>query len=372
MIDNVRYRLDPAAQGDQRTRPLLGPRAAGRKHYENKLASREWVLASHRRTYVERTSALCGVSLAPGGLSPTALTAWPLHPDWVLSMAEGSIRSFRITVETMFGPPDDLVTELSTHADGAERYKTFVKQHSFYATELERLETTERMIDGQVGQAERTIAAQPKETREAVSKRLQAARDAMKEARSVRYAKRGMLYLSEVDMLRTAVWKAEAADVQALFSERERAVAELTQEEELALVERRTEFDSGERVRPPLSRRLMTVRSPTAVDPNGNLAHIFRLTGEVPLNLFYATKPTVHVETAENALVGVVAAARLVPGGQRGNVVEVMPLNDRAIEVFKGGVRGMVVYRHNLAPVTVEELEKAKDALASTRKAPRP
>jgi hypothetical protein len=378
MIDNARYRIEPTAQGQERAKAILPEGAPGRQTYDALLHMYEARLASYRRKYVERTMALCGVSLAPAGQDPSAAMADPLNRDWVLSMAEGTIKGYRISVEAIsgFGPPPELLTALYTHADGAERYKGFIKQNPYYASELDRLETTDRMITGQLTQAERTINAEPPATQAADKQRLQAAdkqrlqaaRDQMNEARSKRYDKRGMLYPSEVDALRTGVWKSEVEHAAALFSTQERAVAPLTEAEELALVAKRSEFESDVRVRPPLSRRLMIVRSPTAVDPRGNLAYIFRLTGEVPLYFKYSTGAPVHVDKAQNAIVGIAAASDSVgPDGQLYPYVTVVPLNESAIAVFRG-VNILKVPRDNLAPVTGEELDKANAALAAEKR----
>ncbi len=368
MVDNARYRLNPTADAHERATAMLTPGTPARRTYEDMLATREWNLARRRRLYVEKTSALCGLSMAPGGVDPKAPMSWPLMPDWAMSMAEGSIKAYRLTVEHSFGPPKQLVSDMWTHSQGAEDYRAFVAKNGFYRDQLERLETTERMIEGQLSQAKRTSDAEPESLRAGERKRIQTATETMKEARTTRYAKRGMLFLSEVDGLRTDVWKDEVSKIQPLFAAKDRLVTPLTEAEELALVARRTDFESDERVRQPLSRRMSIVRSPTAVDAQGNLANVFRLTGEVPINLQYATKPVVHVVPEMNALVGVVAAPQF--GGannERSTIFEVMPLNDRAIEVFKRD-RGFLVYRTNLAPVTAAELERATAALAATAK----
>ena len=220
------------------------------------------------------------------------------------------------------------------------------------------------MIDGQLSQAHHTIEAETGEARDSGRTRLETAMRTLKEARSERAAKRGKLFPREVAARRTEVWSFEVSQAGALFPSAEQKVRPLSEAEELALVDKRDEFESDTRGRPPLSRRLSIVRSPTAVTAAGNLANIFRLTGEVPLNLRYATKPVQRVDVAENALVGILAAPKLMSSEHQGEThAEVFPLNDRAIEIFRGA-KGMLVYAENLAPVKASEL--AAGALKTT------
>jgi hypothetical protein len=356
MIDNVRYRIEPEQQGGQRTVAMIRPGTPGYSTYRAAMKYYERQHAEIRRRYAERTSGLCGVSLTPPGTDPTATAPMSLNKDWVLSMVEGTIRSYAIAVRTGFGPPDSLVVEMAQHSEALGRYEKFVADHGWFAGELDRLETTERMIDGQLVQAHRTIEAETGEARDLGRARLEAAKTSMKEARSDRIAKRGKLFPGEVAARRTEVWSFEVSQASALFPPAEQKVRALTEAEELALVDRREQFESDTRVRPPLSRRLSIVRSPTAVAADGTLANIFRLTGEVPLNLRYATKPVLQVDVSENAIVGLLAAPKLISSQAQGvSYAEVFPLNDRAFEIL-GGPRGMLVYAKNLAPVKASEL----------------
>ena len=365
MIDNARYRLEPAGQGGQRSAALLSSGSPGYSTYRAAMRYYERQHADLRRQYAERTSGLCGVSLTPPGTDAKAGTPVALDKDWVLSMAEGTIRSYAIAVRTGAGPPEALVIEMAQHAEALSRYEKFVTDNPWFAGELDRLETTERIIDGQLTQAHRTIEAETGEARDAGRKRLELAIRTLKEARSERSAKRGKLFPGEVAARRTEVWTFEVSQAQALFPAAEQKVRPLSEAEELALVDKREEFESDTRVRPPISRRLSIIRSPSAVTADGHLANIFRLTGDVPLNLRYATKPVLRVAVSENALVGLVAAPRMIGAGhQGGSYAEVFPLNDRATEIFKGN-RGMLVYAENLHPVKASELAAGELAVTA-------
>jgi hypothetical protein len=373
MVDNARYRLNPAENGvTDRAAALLKPGSETYRAYVDMLETREWRLEQYRRHYIERTSALCGVTFTPTGQKPDAFTPLPLKPDWVLSIAEGSIKSFRINIEHGFAPPPDLVAAVYKHADGTERYKQFVKDHPAYARDLERFETTERMIEGQLVQATRSIQPQTSVPSADDTKRLDQAEQDMKSAHTTRIAKQGKIYLSELDSLQRQVWQHEVEQAQALFSPAERSIRALTPEEELALTSNRSDFSPDSDVRPPIGRRLSIVRSPTSVDPAGNLMYIFRLTGDVPLNLrLEMTKPTKPVTISENALVGVVAAGnRLTLDGSLDDKVRVVPLNPRAIDVF-GGVQILPVWKYNLSPVRSTELQRALASVAQEEQKPK-
>lgn len=383
MIDNARYRLDPRAQGQERAKPILSKDAPGRRVYEEKLATYESWLSWYRFEYVEKTKNMCGINLVPKGVDPNHPLQglkWPLDVDRVLAMLEGSIKAYAISARTTFGPPPELATALFTHSEAVGRYRTFIKDHSFVAGELDRLETTERMIDGYISQAKRLLPAssdQKGDSEAANRKRLADAEQQMKEARSMRYFKRGLLYKSELDSIQREVWREEVVQAQMLFTDKDRKVPALTEEEELALTENRSAFDPDEKVIPPLARRLSVVRSPTAVDPQGNLANIFRLNGAVHLYVGVTTSPPVYVSAWDNALVGLVGPptpGMSVGSPTSGNLkpkVKAIPLNDRAIAVFKG-VRVYDVPTENLIPVPATELEKIKAARALTPATPPP
>jgi hypothetical protein len=198
----------------------------------------------------------------------------------------------------------------------------------------------------------------------------------MKEARSKRYSKRALLFASELDSLRRDVWREEVDVAALIFSKKDREVPGLTEEEELALTENRKSFDPDEKVIPPLVRRLASVRSPTEVDADGNLANIFQLTGYVQL---YAGVTAVlpHPEFVspywDDARVGLVGPP--TPGmsvgsptsGNRKAKIKAIPLNDAAVRIFKG----VAVYDlpiENLKPIPSSELEKAKAARKLTPK----
>lgn len=365
MIDNARYRLDPRAQGQERAKPILSKGAPGRRFYEEKLSMYESDLDWYRYLYVEKTKGLCGVNLVPKGVDPKhplQTLRWPINLDWVLAMLEGSIEAYAISVKTTYGPPPELATALFTHSEAVERYRAFIKNYNFVAGELDRLETTERMIDGYISQAKRLLPAlsEPQDASATANHtRLTDAEQQIKEARSMRYFKRGLLYKSELDSIQREVWREEVNQAQWMFTDKDRKAPALTEEEELALTENRSDFDPDEKVIPPLERRLKSVRSPTAVDAQGNLANIFRLTGEVHLYTGVITGPPVYVSTSENALVGLVGPP--TPGVR----VKAIPLNDRAVQVFRG-VRVYDLMKENLSPVPGEELDRAKAAGALT------
>ncbi|MGY4765823.1 eCIS core domain-containing protein [Kribbella sp. CWNU-51] len=363
MIDNARYRLDPAAHSVERAKALISPTSVAGAAYPTRLLDREARLQGLRRRYLERTPALVGQQLTLAG-KPPLVNPYPLTPDWAVTATEETIAMYTRAVENGDGPPLDLVRGMALTSQGAEDYRAYVAAHSAYRTFLSWLQTVEQMIDGQLSQADRIVAAEPPDQRPALATRTSNARNAMRAARSLRYAKRGIVYLSELTDLRTSVWKEEIKAISPLFGGD--PVKPLSDAEEAALVTQRDVFESDLQVRPPLSRRLSIVRSPAAVDGQGNLANIFRLTGDVPLNLYYATKPTAPATPAMNAVVGVVAAPQF--GGannQYSSIIEVYPLNDAAITLLRGD-RGFLVNRWNLSAIKASELPATTPAVGAS------
>ncbi len=353
MIDNARYRLAPAAQSVQRAQALLTADSPAGKAYGGRLVEREGRFAQMRRRYLEQSPSQVGQQYAPG-TTRSLVKPWPLTPDWAMTETDDTVAMYTRAVEKGDGPPADLVVAMSKTSQGIEDYEAYVKAHDSYRLFLTWLQNVEQMIDGQLSQADRIVADEPAERRAALSARVLRARQAVKATKSLRHAKRRMLYLSELAELSATVKATEVTKVAPLFGTD--PVRPLSDAELATLVTQKGAFDSDVKVSPPLSLRLSFLRSPAAVDKDGNLANIFRLTGDVPLNLKYASIPTARATPAMNALVGVVARPQF--GGannQYSSILEVFPLNDAAARLFKEE-RGFLVNRWNLAPIKDSEL----------------
>lgn len=132
-------------------------------------------------------------------------------------------------------------------------------------------------------------------------------------------------------------------------------------------------FDSDAKVYPPLSLRLTFVRSPAAVDADGNLANIFRLTGDVPLNEPLASIPTKLATPSMNAIVGVVLRTQFEGANNKySSLLEVFPLNAAALSFFKPATEGgynedrrWLVNLWNVAPIKASELPAVAPAVGA-------
>jgi hypothetical protein len=369
IFDNARYRLDPKGQGQERTKPMLSAGTAARRRYEQMLRPREAGFSYVRYRYMELTAKTAGVSLLKPGAAPFKGMPFKLDLESVVAMLEGTIKEYEQTVNTMEAPPGELAAALYTTSEAVGRYKLFMLGHGDYRKELQRLETTERMIDGYQKQVERMLppAAEQSDADKESAKRIKAAAEQMKSARTARAAKRGILYWSELEGLQRQVWEKEVELATPLFDEKSRQVPPLTEEEELALTENRSKFNPDEDIIPPLGRRLSVVRSPMARDKEGNLSNIFRLSGQVQLFVggTQVLPRHVAVSPADNALVGILAAGRPnyttrdTGAHENVEVVQVAPLNDKAIAIF-GGVIMYFVAKKTLSPVPGAELDKLK------------
>jgi hypothetical protein len=373
MIDNARYRLDPSGQGHERAQPLFSKGAPIRDYYERKLAGYEASLARARYHLVWHVVPMTGVEPDPReytALRSSSPADTRLQLDWVMATLALSVRAYAFKVESTPGPTLEMAAALFTHSEAVERYRAFLNNTPNVATGLEWLETTEQIIDGYISQAKRmlpTVSEPQDEPAKDNRKRLSDLEQQLKAARSMRYFKRGLLYKSELDNIQREVWRQEVNQAQWLFTEKNRKAPGLTEEEELALTENRSDFNPDEKVIPPLVRRLSVVRSPTAVDARGNFANIFRLTGDVQVYTdITAVLPRPEpVSPTENALVGLVGPPP--PGGSpmSGGLNLAIPLNDRAIAIFKG-VRVYYVKTENLSPVPATALKKARAAQVLT------
>src|SRR6185436_19882295 len=106
---------------------------------------------------------------------------------------------------------------MSRTSQGVENYQAYVKSHDPYRLLLTWLQNVDQMIDGQLSQADRIVAAEPDATRQTMATRVLNARNAVKAARTLRLAKRRMAYLSELDELTTSLRAAEITKVAPLF-----------------------------------------------------------------------------------------------------------------------------------------------------------
>jgi hypothetical protein len=361
MIDNARYRLDPTSQGDERTEAMLDQGSPSRAAYEAEMTKREVIFSQLHNDYIQRTRVICGFNASAAPASASAdpeVRNCTLQVEGVLSMAEASARMFRLMAETEIAPPRDIADAMFRSAEDGERYRQYVKADDGYARELQRLETTEGMILAEITQAKRILApvAGKADAQEYVD-RAEKAAGLMKEAYGIRFYKRGIVYVSELDGLRLQVKADEVKNMTALFEKPGRSTP--LSPEELGVLNDDSHYGApGEKVVPPIATRLSVIPKLTEINPDGTMASIFRLIGKeifMDVRADFTGVAQFDVPPSKRAIVG--AAARYQVESDV-TYVRVLPLNDDAIEAFGGYTDAYAVISTSLVPVTGDELLK--------------
>jgi hypothetical protein len=274
-----------------------------------------------------------------------------------------------------------LVGALFTSAEYGDSYRDMVKKNPDYARQLDRLEATELMAQGLVTHAKRRIADAAAESGRAASgqtggsssagdlagkddpaarqaKRADQVVDDMNSSYSLRFSKRGLIYLSELDALRMRVKSQEVQDIAELLEGKKRTKA-LTPEEMAALVD--GDFGPpGDKVVPPLETRLVAVPALSMLDDDGNFVNIHRIVGPGEL-MTGETHFFFGIARPINALVGTIGPPQRYDerGGERQRVI---PLNDEAIRVLGKYTADYTIAVTNLAPVRPDDFPKPAKA----------
>ncbi|PWT95571.1 MAG: hypothetical protein C5B55_01125 [Blastocatellia bacterium] len=367
MIENARYRLDPRSQAAFRSKGLFGPNSPARAVYVEELNKYEHLLAVIHQHYIERAMSICGPALLPKGTDESQFHAEmrflreELTANALVKMVEVAVQRYKITVETMYGPPEELVVLMFTNSADVKTYQEFIDKHDFYKTELQRVENANAAINGLIDQAWGIAKAEPGGKQEETDeiKRLKTAVALKKQAEDIRFHKRGIIFPSELVGLKAQVKEAEISELARLLGEKPNT-EQLKQEEVAAL-----QADEMEAIKkglvPPISNRLRLIPELRRNDPTG-LVNIYQLYGQI--NVFSGGKwietvKSKFVENKDNAVVGAIGPGEDIqpsldtPGTK---TLRVIPLNDNAVKIFEK-FDYMDLPRSNLEPLTMKDLE---------------
>ena len=371
VVDNANYRLNPHEQSDLRTSAMLKAGSPGYTVFKNLLAEAQTRFAWIQHSYVENTMALCGVSLH-GKEKVEDAHAQPMGVasfETIMDMAEGSLKAYRISVSSNHGPDEELVRALSTDSGAGARYREFIAKNPWYATEIARLQLTQKMIRSMLDQAGHLVGADAA-TAAAQRTRLNSVELELRALESLRMAKQGMYYESELEGLKDAALAKEVKELLPLFG-KDGEVAALTPDELTALI-KGDYGDPGVNFVPPLATRLGKVAGGLNLDKHGNINNVYVMTGTIDLMVGVIHRgPPKTIDASANVLVGAVMPMGERPerDGTKVEWVKVMPLNDEAIRFF-GGYQLYDVSKNCLAPMNVELLKYRRDNPALTTPLP--
>jgi hypothetical protein len=346
MIENARYRLDPRAQGEFRSKGLFSPNSAAKAVYEEELGENERVLALANERYIETAMKLCGAPLLAQSVGETQISAENrlvtnrLSAESIIGMVEVAIMRYKATVESMMAPPESLIVTLFTNSADAQTYEQFINDHPYYGAELKRVEMVDSTIDALIDQAWSIARPDPavKEESDEV-KRLKTAVAKKKQANEVRFHKRGIIFSSELKGLTAQVKEAEITELAALLGEKP-GTEQLNQEEIAAI-----QSDQMESIRegmvPPISNRLHQIPALRRRDANGNLTNIYQLYGPIIVGSggkWIETQKHKYIGNDDNVVVGAIGEGEsweaTVDYPER-PTVRVIPLNDAAVKAFE-------------------------------------
>jgi hypothetical protein len=193
----------------------------------------------------------------------------------------------------------------------------------------------EAIVQGLVIQARRKLADRVRDgdaSTTSQSDRLEAVERQLKTSHGIRYYRRGLIYISELDSLRLQVKSEEVKNIAERIEGKERTPA-LSLEELEALSKGKGFGAPGRKVIPPLDTRLFILPELTQLDSEGNLANIYRILGAGDIMIGMTYVRPFNITKDKNALVGAFGPPHVV---DESNVVRrnVIPLNDEAIAII--------------------------------------
>lgn len=357
VMRNARYRLYPEQHGLRRT-PMLSPGAPGRAAYEVKLRE-----AEARLNVLESRMMQLGQG---GGVDATAPSeaAGTMTPGVV----EAALAAYLQVLADAPSHPDP--TALYRDTSAAAAYRVFVRDHTDYAAYLERLRAMETGLQGMIGRLPRTpqsdAAPAPVPDGAAAASPLPLRVQA---AISRRSQQLGLLFLPELDTFNAEGRERDIHRVAGLLGEPEDAHP-LTANEQAALAHGELE-GRGDGIT-TITNQLQRLEGVHASDdPRSVVGGVYRVVGPIDeVDLLIVSFPRGHVPASENVLVGIRPGSEreFVTGAGHQMAVQAVPLNAAAVRRLGAGERTLL--RRLLLPVTVGELQAARDAAAPAAPAP--
>jgi hypothetical protein len=342
MLDNARYRLEPAAQGLYRTTALLSKDSDARKFYEKELDEVERLAAQARGRLA---SAARGRKVSGGpraqyyerrGPLPTT-PQLPTSTAMVLDEADAALVSLREGIRDTSLPMGVLPISLASSSTAGAVYQTMLKNDASFAEAIFRLHATESALRSLLAKAQAMVNADP--TLVAERARLKRLKDEFETAQDERKVLKMLLFPSELDD------QLELSQA----GERKRFAESLGQSKSIATL---SEFEYAALESGPLAdaaRTLGDVESQLRLVPPG--AKLFRFQGraeqgipvgvaDVPASM-EGHWPPKSATLADDVIVALIGdAPSQGPRYYRTDYVYILPINRKAIEFF--GKRGTV------------------------------
>ena len=346
VMRNARYRLYPQQHG-LRSTPMLSPGAPGREAYEAKLRD-----AESRLTLLE--SRMMRVGQAGGADATLPMVNGAMTP----AVVEAALAAYTQALADAPTHPDPVALYRDTGA--ADAYRVFVRDHGDYAAYLERLRAMETGLQGMIARLPRAPRSEeaPMGGASPLPLRVQG-------AISRRSQELGLVFLPELDTLNAAGRERDIHRLAGLLGEPAGAHP-LTANEQAALASGDLEDQAGQMT--TITNQLQKIQGVhTSDDPQSTVGGIFRVVGSIDeIDLLIISIPRDYVSAADNVLVGVQPGSEreFVTGAGHQMAVQAVPLNAAAVRRL--GSSGRTLFRSQLHPVTLAELQAAQPAAAAT------
>jgi hypothetical protein len=348
MLDNARYRLEPAAQGPYRTTRLLSPGKPARAFYEKELAAVE-LPAAQARGRLARAAA--SQKLPHGGGSylrvgpelgkPPVVTS----ASMLLQQASAALAAYRTAIADTKLPAGVAPAALTISSATGALYKTHLA--STFGASIARLQAGESSVRSLITMARAMVEADPRLTaeREALKRLAEEFETAFDDRKVVRM----LLFPEELEQQIEEAKRSERRQLASGLGQPQ-GVTELS-EYELAALD-------------ALSARAATVGEPESQlrqTPPG--AKLFRFQGKADQNIYSGgvadvpdpatpTRPPKVATVSDDVIVALIGDAP--SQGKRywkTEMVYILPINRKAIEFF--GTRGKVTIMKDGHSLTV-------------------
>ncbi|KSB91809.1 hypothetical protein AS593_07235 [Caulobacter vibrioides] len=351
VMRNARYRLYPQQHG-LRSTPMLSPGAPGREAYEAKLRdaeSRLTVLESRMMRVGQAGRADATLPMDEGVMTPAVVEA--ALAAYIQALADA--------------PPHPDPIALYRDTGAIDSYRVFVRDHDDYAAYLERLRAMETGLQGMIARLPRTPQSEEAPIRGASPLPLR-----VQGAISRRSQQLGLVFLPELDTLNAAGRERDIHRLAGLLGEPDGAHP-LTANEQAALASGELEDQAGQMT--TITNQLQKIQGVhTSDDPQSVVGGVYRVEGSIDeIDLLIISIPRGHVSASDNVLVGIQPGSEreVMTGGGHRMAVQVVPLNAAAVRRLGSG--GRTLFRNQLRPVTLAELQAAQPTAAATPAATR-
>lgn len=371
MLNNARYRLNPAGLGAERAKPLLPENSPPRLVYERELMERDRRFLHLRGLLAEASAGMqrptagnvievIRARMAPWSSVIGAPPGASVTLDAALQSAEAAVKAYRDALDKQPKLGNDLTAEgVASHSwEAGTAYPYFVNHNDDYKAGLFRMKTLELAMRTSLGQAQsirRVTATVSAEQDERLGNVLTGAAKVIEERKEIK----GFLFLDEATEKVAEIRATENLALAALLGQR-KEIHPLSPDEQKAAGAGPLEPHRLTTITNRLA-QISQLRFPSPEEIKAGKTRvegIYKVVGTYgSTDLFIVSFGGKDASESDNVLVGFVRDRGETTSGQYGHTTraEVTPLNDAAVRFFEG-TGNQTLLGNLLYPASIEDV----------------